>query len=124
MHRVVLLVCLAAPAFADASDTLIPLQFSVSSGTGALLSGDSVAHEGRAFTIERRAARGSEKQSLVLEVRALDEGRLMVRASWNDTSADGESVRWDPSFIVKRGAESVVRLDYPGGTRVLSLKPR
>jgi hypothetical protein len=49
----------------------------------------------------------------------MEDGSLLVRASWNDVSADGATVRWEPAFLVRRGTDASVRLDFPGGTRAL-----
>ncbi len=103
-------------------DTPVAMKFSVTSATkDALLSGELALSPSRAASIERRASRGPEHQSLQLDVKPLDDGRLLVRALWHDISADGEEVKWQPSFIIKRRGDAEVRLDFPGGTRVLKL---
>lgn len=108
---------LAAPP----DEAPVPVKFSVSSAKEALLSGDAAVLPNRPATIERHAARGPERQALTLELRPLEDGRLLVRATWSDTTRDGELVKWEPSFIVKRSADAEVRLDFPGGARVLKL---
>jgi hypothetical protein len=69
--------------------------------------------------MERRAAKGPERQSLSLDVRSLEDGTLLVRATWSDVTADGASVKWEPSFVVRRGGDAKVRLEFPGGARTL-----
>lgn len=123
MTKLMLVVLCAAPmAWADARvDELVPVTFAVSSAPKAtLLSGQVVLQTGKPVSVERHAAR-SEKQSLVLEAKPLEDGKVLVRAWWNDSTAEGETVRWEPSFIVKRGGEATVRLEYPGGVRLLTL---
>jgi len=110
-------VALAAPP----DEAPVAVRFSVTAGAKTpLLKGDVAVVPHRPAVIERHAARGPEKQSLVLEVQPLDDGRLLVRASWSDVTPDGESVKWEPSFVVGRKAEAEVRLDFPGGARVLT----
>lgn len=121
---VVLSSLLASVALAEVpEDVPVPLKFQVT-GTSAkdvLLAGDLAVQPRIPASIERRAPRGPEKQSLMLMVTTLEDGRLLVRASWNEATADGETVKWEPAFIVKRAAAAEVRLDFPGGARVLKL---
>jgi hypothetical protein len=116
-----LLTFVSTLAFAESGDeTPIRITFSVQGATKApLLAGDAVMQPNRALVMERRAGKGPERQSLVLDVRPMEDGSLLVRASWNDVSADGATVRWEPAFLVRRGADASVRLDFPGGTRAL-----
>lgn len=121
---VVLSSVLASVALAESrEDTPVPLKFSVTGNTSkeVLLSGDLAVQPRVAASIERHAPRGPEKQSLLLVVTPLDDGRLLVRASWNEATPDGETVKWEPSFVVKRASAAEVRLDFPGGGRVLKL---
>lgn len=106
---------------ATPDDTPVPLKFSVTSADPkqTLVSGEFAFAVGRPFSLERQAARGPERLALNLDLQALDDGRYAVRAAWKDVSSDGEMVGWEPTFVIKRGAETVVRLDFPGGARVL-----
>jgi hypothetical protein len=117
------LLCISTVAWADGEPPPVRLTFEVQSATkAALLSGDLAVQPNRPASMERRAASGPERQRLSLELRPLDDGTLFVRASWSDTTADGATVTWEPAFVVRRGADASVRLDYPGGARVLHLK--
>lgn len=121
---VVLSSLLASVALAERPDEVpVPLKFSVTGNTSkdVLLSGDLAAQPHVPANIERHAPRGPEKQSLMLVVTPLEDGRLLVRASWNEATPEGETVKWEPCFVVKRAAAAEVRLDFPGGARVLKL---
>jgi len=120
---VVWMMCLSSVALADGEPAPVRLTFEVQAASKAELpSGDLAGQPNRPTSMERRAATGPERQSLSLEVRPLDDGTLLVRASWSDMTADGASVKWEPAFVVRRGTDATVRLDYPGGARVLHLK--
>jgi hypothetical protein len=113
----------AAWAGTPADELPVPVKFSVTSpgSKEALLSGELALVPNRASTIERHAPRGREKQEVTFDLRALDGGLLLVRAQWVDMTEDGELVKWEPSLVVKRSAAVEVRLDFPGGARVLKL---
>lgn len=116
--------CLATGALAADDEAPVALKFKVTSGkvSEVLMAGNVAVVPGRApAMVERQAGRGPERQSFVLELQQLDEGKLLVRVHWSDTSSEGESVKWEPSFVVRRSAEARVRLDFPGGVRLLEL---
>lgn len=116
-------LCVSSVAWADGEPPPVRLTFQVQSASKAvLLSGELSVQPNRPAAMERRAASGPERQSLSLEVRPLDDGTLLVRANWSDMTADGAAVKWEPAFVVRRGADATVRLDYPGGARVLHLR--
>ncbi|MCA2981989.1 MAG: hypothetical protein INH41_05675 [Myxococcaceae bacterium] len=118
----VLLTFVSNLALAEGGEPPVRLTFEVQSASKAtLLSGDLALQPNRATSMERHAAAGPERQSLSLELSPLEGGGLLVQATWSDVTPDGATIRWEPAFIIRRGGDASVRLDFPGGARVLRL---
>jgi len=104
-------------------DAPIPVTYKVTRAAGeVLLAGELGVRPSHTAQAERKAGRGPERQQLSVELQALPSGSYSVRASWADTTNDGESVQWSPSVVVKPGAEVELKLQFPGGGRVLKLR--
>lgn len=116
-------MALSASASAADPDAPIPVTYGVTRATGeVLLAGELGVRPAQSAHAERKAGRGPERQQLAVEVTALPSGTYSVRATWADTTSDGESVQWSPSVVVKAGAEVELKLQFPGGGRVLKLR--
>lgn len=125
LKTLILTSCFATVALAGPTtdDTPVPVTFKVTTGRAAevLLAGDVVMQPGRATSVERQAPRGPGRQAVTLELTALGDGQFLTRVRWADATGAGESVKWEPALVMKRGATASVKLDFPGGQRVVEL---
>lgn len=102
-------------------DSVAEVQVKLADTAGKTLLAAGGMLTGHGMTAEHRSKNDEEHLTLAFDTSVSD--RLVVRAHWVER-IDDSNLTWDPVVRLKRGAETTVRFDFPGGSRVMTISAR